>query len=420
MILYKYLNCLIAETQQPCSLSVIVTNMEVLLNVLPILEDDGFHQKCYMGPALMHILGTKIDSFVQISNDKMVHVCSVWPRASLNDNSIQYSQAVGLKRNTEAELLRNAEIANSTNDETNKVFSTQSIERNRITPVSIGTAAELQIDVIVNNTSQLQEYRSVGTCSKQLEESCFNCLFRLCVGKLCSVNLSKLNYASLLGISRIIVKDITSDGHAEHFTVTKNTKIKINSIHSSEWYKQVTSELPVKSLGGLTSVVSMLLDLVQLPLKYKNKFNQLGVEPPKGILLRGPPGCGKTSVVQYVARSCCAFLLSANGPEIFGPLPGETEANLRQVFEKAALMSIEGPCILFVDEIDTVCPRKGKTAGVAESRVTGQFIGLMDGLQAGEGVLVIAATNRPSALDPALRRPGRLDREVYIHLLVFV
>ena len=264
------------------------------------------------------------------------------------------------------------------------------------------------------------------------------CLFRLCVAPGFVVHFTKIRFAKLIGVTAVVVTQLHCDTYPDKieasypdtvdapyidtadasyqdmvdaYIIDKETVVEIESVQSKEWVDQRTRTNSCK-IGGLDSVVNMLIDLIKLPLKHRNQFRSLGVDPPRGILLQGPPGCGKTSIVRYVSNICEAFLICVNGPEIYGPHPGETESNLRNIFNKAVLMSEEGPCILFIDEIDSVCPRKGGSGGVQEARVTGQFLTLLDGLNNDSDVIVIAATNRPGALDPAVRRPGRLDREV--------
>ena len=164
-------------------------------------------------------------------------------------------------------------------------------------------------------------------------------------------------------------------------------------------------------VGGMGDTIRQLREMVELPLRYPELFTRLGVDPPRGVLLHGPPGTGKTRLAQAVANESDAHFLSINGPEIMGSAYGESERALREVFEEAAKSA---PSIIFIDEIDSIAPKRGEVHGEAEKRLVAQLLTLMDGLHARSNIVVIAATNRPDALDEALRRPGRFDREIVI------
>jgi transitional endoplasmic reticulum ATPase len=164
-----------------------------------------------------------------------------------------------------------------------------------------------------------------------------------------------------------------------------------------------------QTVGGLGNMLTQLRDLVEIPLKRPDILEKLGLEPPKGILLMGPPGTGKTLTARSLANTLGVNYISIVGPEIIGKYYGEAEGKLRQVFEKAAKSA---PCIIFIDEIDALVPNRANVEGEVEKRLVAQMLGLMDGFSASKGTIVLAATNRPDAIDPALRRPGRFDREI--------
>ena len=166
-----------------------------------------------------------------------------------------------------------------------------------------------------------------------------------------------------------------------------------------------------EDIGGLKEAIQRIREMVELPLKYPELFKHLGVEPPKGILLYGPPGCGKTLLAKAVANESGAHFISINGPEIMSKYYGESEKRLRQIFEEAKRSA---PSIVFIDEIDSIAPNRNEVTGEVERRVVAQLLSLMDGLESRGEVIVIGATNRVDALDPALRRPGRFDREIEI------
>ena len=164
-------------------------------------------------------------------------------------------------------------------------------------------------------------------------------------------------------------------------------------------------------VGGMEDTIRQLREMVELPLRYPELFTRLGVDPPKGVLLHGPPGTGKTRLAQAVANESDAEFFTINGPEIMGSAYGESEKRLREVFEAAERAQ---PAIVFIDEIDSIAPKRQNVHGEAEKRLVAQLLTLMDGLQSRANLVVIAATNRPDAIDEALRRPGRFDREIVI------
>jgi transitional endoplasmic reticulum ATPase len=151
--------------------------------------------------------------------------------------------------------------------------------------------------------------------------------------------------------------------------------------------------------------------MVELPLRFPQLCKTIGVKPPKGIPLYGPPGTGKTLIARAIANETGAFFFCINGPEIMSKMAGESEQNLRKAFEEAEK---NAPAIVFIDEIDSIAPKREKTGGEVERRIVSQLLTLMDGLKARAHVIVIGATNRPNSLDPALRRFGRFDKEIDI------
>jgi len=166
-----------------------------------------------------------------------------------------------------------------------------------------------------------------------------------------------------------------------------------------------------EDIGDLEEVKEKIREIVELPLKHPELFEKLGIEPPKGILLYGPPGVGKTLLAKALANEIGAYFIPINGPEIMSKYYGESEARLRQIFEEAKK---NAPAIIFIDEIDAIAPKREEVVGEVEKRVVAQLLALMDGLEERGKVVVIGATNRPNAIDPALRRPGRFDREIEV------
>ncbi len=194
--------------------------------------------------------------------------------------------------------------------------------------------------------------------------------------------------------------------------ITENTEI-ILSPKAVEISEERIPEVTYEDIGGLNEEIKKIREMVELPLKHPEIFDKLGIEPPKGVLLHGPPGTGKTLLAKAVANESEANFILINGPELMSKFYGESEKNLRSKFEEAEKAS---PSIIFIDELDAIAPKREESYGEVERRVVSQLLTLMDGLQSRGKVVVIGATNRPNAIDPALRRPGRFDREIGINV----
>ncbi|WP_069808385.1 CDC48 family AAA ATPase [Vulcanisaeta thermophila] len=209
------------------------------------------------------------------------------------------------------------------------------------------------------------------------------------------------------GSIRFMVTSVTP-GPAAYVGIDTEVQVREEPVKESELtIPRVTWE----DIGDLEEAKRKIRELIELPLRHPEIFKHLGIEPPKGVLLIGPPGTGKTLLAKAVASETNAYFVSINGPEIMSKYYGESEAKLREIFEEAKK---NAPAIIFIDEIDAIAPKREEVTGEVEKRVVAQLLTLMDGLQERGQVIVIGATNRPEAVDPALRRPGRFDREIYI------
>ena len=190
--------------------------------------------------------------------------------------------------------------------------------------------------------------------------------------------------------------------------VTQKTVFSIGV--KSETVRGLT-HVAYEDIGGLKGEIQKVREMIELPLRHPEIFEKLGIEAPKGILLHGPPGTGKTLLAKAVASETNAHFISISGPEIMSKFYGESEARIREIFKESRE---KAPSIIFIDEIDSIAPKREEVTGEVERRVVSQLLSLMDGLESRGKVIVIAATNRPNAIDPALRRPGRFDREIEI------
>ena len=202
---------------------------------------------------------------------------------------------------------------------------------------------------------------------------------------------------------------VTSTKPSKPVIVTEQTIFKIGSMT-----KAVDTSVPritYDELGGLKNEVQKIREMIELPMRHPELFEKIGVEAPKGVLLYGPPGTGKTLLAKAVAGETNAHFISLSGPEIMGKHYGESEERIREIFTQAEENS---PSIIFIDEIDSIAPKRDEVSGEVEKRIVSQLLTLMDGMKSRGKVVVIAATNRPDSIDPALRRPGRFDREIEI------
>ncbi len=225
----------------------------------------------------------------------------------------------------------------------------------------------------------------------------------------CPITKGDLVYISI-GMTKEIVFKVISVKPAGISVINNNTNLKIEESTIEERPEGV-DYITYEDIGGLDREIQLVREMVELPLKFPELFTRLGIDPPKGLLLRGPPGCGKTLLAKAVANESKAHFISINGPEIMSKFYGESEKKLRGKFKEA---EENAPSIIFIDEIDAIAPKREKVSGEVERRVVAQLLALMDGLESRRQVIIIGATNRPNAVDPALRRPGRFDRELEI------
>ena len=233
-----------------------------------------------------------------------------------------------------------------------------------------------------------------------------------------------LNKRPVVSGDRIFIPGMTLFAEALPFQIVKTTPkgivqvlpdteiiIKEEPVDDEDESGQPISTISYEDIGGIGEQLQKVREMIELPLKHPILFRRLGIDPPRGVLLHGPPGTGKTLIAKAVASETKANFTSINGPEIISKYYGESEKQLREIFDEAAANS---PAIIFIDELDSIAPKREDVSGEVERRVVAQLLTLLDGMQGRDNVIVIGATNRPDAIDPALRRGGRFDRELEI------
>jgi len=210
-------------------------------------------------------------------------------------------------------------------------------------------------------------------------------------------------------IDMVITK---AEPKADAVIINRNTRIKFTDKAPRQTQRNIPN-ITYEDIGGLDREIARVREMIELPLKHPELFERLGVEAPQGVLLHGPPGTGKTLLAKAVANETQANFFHIGGPEIMSKFYGESEGKLREIFKEAQENS---PAIIFIDEIDSIAPKRDEVSGDVEKRIVSQLLTIMDGLESRGKLVVIGATNRPNAIDPALRRPGRFDREIEIGL----
>ncbi|SCN27258.1 cell division cycle ATPase, putative [Plasmodium berghei] len=254
---------------------------------------------------------------------------------------------------------------------------------------------------------------TVNNITKQeIEKEILNTYLKNSYKPLSVDNTIYINYKNKR-IELKVLKLITDDGQSEqHGCLTNTSHINLSETFlNREDYEENTDDINYEDLGGMKKQLNKIRELIELPLKYPEIFMSIGISAPKGVLMHGIPGTGKTSIAKAIANESNAYCYIINGPEIMSKHIGESEQKLRKIFKKA---SEKTPCIIFIDEIDSIANKRNKSSNELEKRVVSQLLTLMDGLKKNNNVLVLAATNRPNSLDPALRRFGRFDREIEI------
>ncbi|KAM8972272.1 ATPase family gene 2 protein homolog B [Pelodytes ibericus] len=359
--------------------------MDTVLKLLPLNPEDLGTQRCRLGLNSMCLLGAKIGFPVRISLPSGTYLCAVWPRKDLCDEFLQMDTMCSTLHKLGAKI-RNTTVC------LNQLKSLRFIKLKRIT-----------VKVVLRNMEM-----KLATNGTTLHD-----LLRDLLRNMYVLPHYVLTIPGDSSIANVVVLDMDPvSGDAG--LITAKTSIHVKDTTTLEWHQHVIDDVPQCQVAGIDDVCASLKEIINLPLNYPETVTKLGLSCPKGLLLVGPPGVGKTLLVKAVTREVGAYLISINGPSIHGSRPGESEENLRNIFKKAMRISSSGPCLLFIDEIDTLCPKRGNSNNAPENRIVAQLLTLMDGIYSSNKMVIVAATNRPDDIDGALRRPGRFDREVVI------
>ncbi|XP_030354028.1 spermatogenesis-associated protein 5-like protein 1 isoform X2 [Strigops habroptila] len=358
-----------------------------VLKLLLLDPGDEGTQRCRVGPATLSFLGARIGAPLRISLPTGCCLCTVWPRHDLADGYLQ----VDLTCSTAGVTARGVTGL------TLSVRQLQLLAYRRLTKAAVR---------VVLKSAALKKSTPRAVLQEIIRELLRNIYVSLHYVVTVAPNLENpVMYIEILSVDSLV---------DEAGLITPQTSIKIKEVITYEWYRHLSEDTAKTSVAGLDDVGKSLKEIIDLPFRFPKTFKKLGLSVPNGVLLIGPPGVGKTLMVKAVAKELGAYLLCISGPALYGSRPGESEENLRRVFEKAREMAHEGPTILFIDEIDSLCPKRGSSNNAPEDRIVAQLLTLLDGVGSEGKMVITAATNRPDALDPALRRPGRFDREVVI------
>ena len=370
----------------------------IRLKVVEALQDDAYKGIARIDPSLMKSLGLNRGDVISIKGQRET--------AAIVDRAYPADVGEGIIR-IDGLIRRNAKTS---------VGENVAIEKSAAKPAAKITIAPAQQGIIVQGDPEMFKNGLLGRAvvkgdiislgGAQRRRDLMSEGFPDIFGDLQDLFGQNFGFSGFQQVKFVVVS--TTPGQT--CIVGEETEVAVNS-KSVEVSEESVPDVTYEDIGGLTDEVNKVREMVELPLKHPEIFDKLGIEPPKGVLLHGPPGTGKTLLAKAVANESEANFILLNGPEIMSKFYGESEKKIRDIFEDAEK---NAPSIIFIDELDAIAPKREEVQGEVERRVVSQLLTMMDGLNSRGRVVVIGATNRVNSIDPALRRPGRFDREVEI------
>ncbi|MFB6246519.1 MAG: CDC48 family AAA ATPase [Candidatus Pacearchaeota archaeon] len=376
---------------------------EISLNVVEAMQDDVYKGIARIDTSIMQELGIKKGDIVNIKGNR--ETVAIADRAYPSDVGEKIIRIDGLlRKNAKTGIGDVVKVSKAEVKEAKKITLapdkkgiTVQADPNNLKKGLLGRPMVKGDLLILGGSNRRQDLLSDGMGGEEFEGMLGNMLENMGFGNMGNAGATRINFLV-----------VNTNPAKQPVKITENTEIVMNS-QAVEGSEQDTPSVNYEDIGGLTDEVKKIREMVEIPMKHPEIFNKLGIEPPKGVLMHGPSGTGKTLLAKAVASETDANFVLLNGPEIMSKYYGESEKKIRNIFEEAEKNS---PSIIFIDEIDAIASNREEVGGEVERRVVSQLLTMMDGLKARGKVIVIGATNRVNAVDPALRRPGRFDREL--------
>lgn len=369
----------------------------IKLKVAEAIQDDVNKGIVRMDSSFMHTIGLRPGDIIQLEGAKVT--VAIVDRAYPGDIGLNIVRMDGLtRRNAKTSIGEYVTITKAEVQEAKRIILAPSQKG-----VQINAPPAIFKQGLLGQAVLKGDVVSLGGSRKRRNMMAHNPFFAD-IFNIMDESMTGFGFGDL----KFIVADTSPKGPV---IISENTDVEYNPDASGLEEGEHVPEVSYEDIGGLGEEIKKVRELVELPLKHPEIFDQLGIDPPKGVLLHGPPGTGKTLLAKAVANETNSNFILINGPEIMSKFYGESEANLRKKFEEAEK---NAPSIIFIDEIDAIAPAREESKGEVERRVVAQLLTIMDGLKSRGKVVVIAATNIPNAIEPALRRPGRFDRELEI------
>ncbi len=373
-------------------------HQDIKLKVVEALQDDAYKGIARIDPQIMKILGLARGDIISIKGGR--ETVAIVDRAYPADVGEQIIRIDGLiRRNAKTGVGENVSVIKAAARAATKVS---------IAPAQQGVMVHGDPDMFKNGLLGRAVVKGdiISLGGVQRRRDMMRDGFPDIMGDLNDLFGGQLGFSGFQQLKFVVVGTTPNAPSI----ITEETELVVNA-KAVDVSEDAVPDVTYEDIGGLTDEVKKIREMVELPLKHPEIFDKLGIEPPKGVLLHGPPGTGKTLLAKAVANESEAHFILLNGPEIMSKFYGESEKKIRDIFEDAEK---NAPSIIFIDEVDAIAPKREEVQGEVERRVVSQLLTMMDGLKSRGRIIVIGATNRVNSIDPALRRPGRFDREVEI------